>query len=222
MILLPIHIIAGLLALIAGAVAVFARKGARLHVKSGMVFVYAMSVMTVLGTVIAITRAQPFNMAAGLLTFYLVMTGLLTVRRPAVGARLIDVSAMLLALAVFIGCVYFIASETLASDPRSSEESFTIIYIIFGAGAFLGVIGDARTLLARRISERQRLARHLRRMCFALLIAVGSFFLGQSQVFPEPVRDSGILALPVLLMVGFMIFWLVRVSCTKWRPSLAR
>jgi len=42
----PLHIIAGLLAIGAGAVALHALKGGRLHRQSGMIFVYAMLVMS--------------------------------------------------------------------------------------------------------------------------------------------------------------------------------
>jgi len=221
MILLPIHIVGGLVSIAAGMVAVFATKGQALHRRSGMAFVYAMLVLTATGTVTAIARSQPFNVVAGVLTFYLVMTGLLTVRRPAVGARWIDVGAMVVALAVALTCVVFISLELVSSATGERGGGFVFIYVIFGVGAVLSVIGDARTLLARRIGERQRLARHLRRMCFALLIAVGSFFLGQAQVFPELLRRTGFLGLPVLLVVVLMVFWLIRVSLTKWRPSLA-
>src|SRR4051812_19200531 len=115
MILLPIHIIGGLLGIISGFVAVFAYKGANLHRKSGMVFVFAMLVLSTTGTLIAIVKGQPFNVVAGLLTGYLVVTGLLTVRRPAAGARWIDVGAMLVALAVLVTCVLFLSIAMLAS-----------------------------------------------------------------------------------------------------------
>ncbi len=44
--LLPIHIIGGLVGITSGTVALSARKGARLHRKSGMIFVYNMSVVS--------------------------------------------------------------------------------------------------------------------------------------------------------------------------------
>ena len=42
MTLLPVHIIAGSIAIIAGFISAFALKGAKLHRKSGMIFVYSM------------------------------------------------------------------------------------------------------------------------------------------------------------------------------------
>ena len=53
MVLLPIHILAASLALVSGAVAMFARKGGTLHRQSGIVFVVAMLVMASSAVLIA-------------------------------------------------------------------------------------------------------------------------------------------------------------------------
>ena len=208
-----LHVTAGLTALIAGAVALFAAKGARLHRRSGMLFVYAMLVMSASGATIALIRAQPANVIAGSLTFYLVVTAWLTVRRPAV-ARWIDLGALFGALAVVTACILF----AVGVGGVESEEIPAPFFIGFGAVALLAALGDARRLLTRRLPEAQRLARHVWRMCLALFVAAGSFFLGQADLFPAPVRSSGLLALPVLLVVVLMVFWLARVLFTPWRP----
>ena len=56
--LLPIHIVAGGLGIVFGFVALYAAKGAWLHRKSGMLFVYAMVTMCFLGALMAATRGQ--------------------------------------------------------------------------------------------------------------------------------------------------------------------
>jgi uncharacterized membrane protein len=68
------HILAGSLALVFGYVALYAVKGAVLHRKSGMLFVYAMLTMCVFGTLIAMVRgvAPAINIPAGVLSAYLV------------------------------------------------------------------------------------------------------------------------------------------------------
>lgn len=48
-----IHIVAGLLALISGAVALYATKGSPLHRKAGMAFVVAMLVLSSTGSLMA-------------------------------------------------------------------------------------------------------------------------------------------------------------------------
>ena len=46
---MPAHILAGVLALVFGYVALYATKGATLHRRSGMLFVYAMVTMSLSG-----------------------------------------------------------------------------------------------------------------------------------------------------------------------------
>ncbi len=212
MTLLPIHIIAGIIGLVSGAIALSARKGAKLHRKSGMVFVYAMMVVAITGTVMG---ALLFEMAAvipGLLTFYLVLTSLLTVCRPvALKFSWIDFGALLMGLAVSIASF---------SYGFMAEGQPTVLYIIFGAVALLATLGDIRMILARKIQDTQRIARHLWRMCVALFLASISLFIGQSQVFPELLRNSGLLPIPVLLVLFLMFYWLVRVLFTQWRPHV--
>jgi hypothetical protein len=70
---------------------------------------------------------------------------------------------------------------------------------------------DLRMILRGGISGPPRLARHIWRMCTALFVATGSFFIGQPQVFPAALRGSPILFSLGLAPLGFMIFWLFRV-----------
>lgn len=56
-----------------------------------------------------------------------------------------------------------------------------------------------------------RSARHLWRMCVAMFIATGSFFLGQAKVFPEEYRIVPLLAVPMIVVLVVMIYWWARV-----------
>ena len=53
-------------------------------------------------------------------------------------------------------------------------------------------------------------------MCFALFLTSGSFFLGQAHVFPKPIRIFPLLAIPALLPLALMLYWLARVLLTQW------
>jgi uncharacterized membrane protein len=216
MTLLPIHIIAGLIGLISGAVALYALKGAKLHRKSGMIFVYAMLVVAITGTVMGSLVSEMAAVLPGMLTFYLVLTSLLTVRRPAVlKFPWIDLGAMLIGLTIGIASLRF-GLQALDGATGSTEGGLAVMYFLFGLVALLGTLGDLRVILARGIQGAHRIARHLWRMCFALLLASISLFLGQSQVFPEPLRSSGLLPIPVLLVLLLMFYWLARVLFTQW------
>jgi len=83
------HIVAGGVGILTGFIALYAVKGARVHRKSGTVFVYAMIAMALLGGTIAIVRnrAPQGNVPVAALTLYLVITALISVKPPRVGAR---------------------------------------------------------------------------------------------------------------------------------------
>ena len=179
-----------------------------------MVFVYAMLLMSASGAAMAARMPERISVIAGLLTFYLVVTALLTVRRRGRGSRWMDVAAM--AFGLMVGILAFVFVITESSNPADSPPAMAVV---FGAVALLAVFGDLRMLVARSLPWSQRIARHLWRMCLALWIAAASFFLGQSDEFPEALRIMPLLCTPVLLIFLLMIYWLVRVLFTQWRPS---
>jgi hypothetical protein len=213
MTLVPLHIVAGVIGLVSGYIALYALKGAKLHRKSGTIFAYAMLFMSATGAVIAASRSKELSVIAGALTFYLVMTSLLTVRRPAVGALWLDVGAMLMALIVGISGVS-LGLEATHSVTGTIDGHPAAVAIVFGSVALIAALLDLRMLLARGIKGAHRLARHLWRMCFALLLASASFFLGQAQVFPEAIPFV-LLTIPVLLVPLLMLYWLGRVLFTR-------
>lgn len=213
-----LHIITGLVGLVSGAVALYALKGGKLHRKSGMIFVYAMLVMSASGAVMAALKPERISVVGGLLAFYLVTTALLTVRRPVHGLHWINAAAMLFGLTVSVLGIKF-GFEGLNNGTGKIDGLPSAMGFVFGAVALLAALGDMRMMLSRGVPGAHRIARHLWRMCFALWIAAGSFFLGQSQVFPKPIRIVPLLAIPPLLILLLMFYWLVRVLFTKRRAS---
>ena len=73
--LVPFHVAGGVVAIVTGLVALYVFKGGRLHRRSGMIFVYAMLLMSLSGAVMSVGRAgAAINIPAGLVTAYLVVT----------------------------------------------------------------------------------------------------------------------------------------------------
>jgi uncharacterized membrane protein len=201
-----VHVLAGALALITGYVALFTRKGATKHRRSGMVFVYAMVVMALTGAVMAALHGVRTDTLMGLLTVYLVVTGLTTIRRPGGGSRRVDAAAMALGLAVG-GAL--LALGLAGGDPASSMPA--PMYFVFAAVGLSAGLADLGVIRSGTVPAARRLPRHLWRMCFALFIAATSFFLGQADLFPAALRNPALLGLPVLVVVGAMVYWLWRV-----------
>lgn len=210
-----LHIAAGMLALVAGAMALCATKGSPLHRRSGMVFVVAMLVMSGSGALMAaFIKPNMVNVTAGLLTFYLVSTALLAVRRPVEQARGWLTGFMLAAL--MLGAfAFWLGFEALHSVNGRVDQVPAPPLFMFGVVGVMGGLLDARLLLAGNLQGAHRLARHLWRMGFAMFIATSSFFLGQAKFFPDVVRKSGLLAIPVLLVIGFVAYSLARVLWPK-------
>src|SRR3954464_4035057 len=100
----PAHILAGMSALVFGYTALYARKGAAAHRRSGIFFVYAMVAMSLSAVVMDAIKTSRIsvNVIAGLLTFYFVTTGLLTVRSRQQRPAWIDRGATALVAAVSV------------------------------------------------------------------------------------------------------------------------
>lgn len=212
-----VHVIAGGLALLFGFVALSAAKGARLHRKTGMLFVYAVLTMALTGTVMAALKSQSGNVIGGVLTLYLVTTSLLAVRPPSEAIRRIELVAMLVALALGITCVTY-GFEALASPKGKGGIPF-VVFFMFATVALLGVIGDLRKIRAGALKGAPRLVRHLWRMCYAFWIATSSFFLGPrervAKILPEVLITPALLALPVVAVIVVMLYWLWRVRIRR-------
>jgi hypothetical protein len=213
MTLLPVHVIGGLVGIVTGFVALAALKGGRRHRRSGMVFVYAMLTMSATGAAIALLKSNGWGTAmGGFLAFYLVTTGLLTSRRVP-GFQWTDLAALL--MAVTLGVTYYTFGFQAVSSPSGKAYGYpSPLYFVFGTVTWLAAFGDAR-VLARGIHGSRRLARHVWRMCFAMFIATASFFLGQAKVIPKPLRIMPLLWIPVLVVLGMMLYWLVRLRLKK-------
>jgi len=214
---LMFHILMGSLGILSGFVALYAAKGAPVHRKVGIFFVVTMLAMTASGTVVAAVRgaAPALNVPAGLLTAYLVVTGLTTIRPPSSGARWLGIAAMLVAATVGLISLGFGFEAIANGGTRKGMPAFP--FFMFGLIGTLGSVGDLRMMRAGRLTGAPRIARHLWRMSFALFVAAMSFFIGQSDEFPTGLRIMPLLALPPLAVLATMLYWLWRV---RFRRSL--
>jgi uncharacterized membrane protein len=218
---LVLHVGAGCVAILAGAVAIGVRKGERLHRASGKAFVVAMLVMGTFATYLSIVR-QPGTIAGGILAGYMVATAWMTVRRKEGGVGPFDTFAMFVAL----GCVaieYVFGLLALSTSGGHFLGYPAGLFFVFGSIAALAAAGDFKMIRQGGVSGSARITRHLWRMCFALFLATGSFFLGQQKVMPVALRGSPALAVLGLAPLALMVFWLLRVRFSAaYRKSRER
>jgi len=214
-----IHVAAGLLALSAGAIALIATKGTPLHRRAGQVFVGAMWVMCGSAALIAgFLRPDRVNVVAALLTFHLVTTAWLALRWPVERYRPWLVALMLLSFGVGLRALG-LGLEALENPGRAVDGIPAPLLFMFALVGLSAALLDARLLWAGRIVGAQRLVRHVWRMGFAMFLATASFFLGQAQVFPDPLRKTWLLAMPVLLVVVVVAYWVARLLWSSRRTA---
>ncbi|MDQ3282684.1 MAG: DUF2306 domain-containing protein [Acidobacteriota bacterium] len=223
--LLPIHIAAGGLAILLGALALLVKKGGSIHRRSGLVFVYAMAVMGITASILGFLKSPTDgNVIGGILPLYFVSTALTTVRPASRAATRINIAALVFALA-FTVITYMRGFEAFHSPRRVLNGVPFPMFFFLATITLLAAFGDLRIFRSSTLHGGRRLARHLWRMCFALFIAAGSFFSIRhrvAKVLPEPFTTAPMRALPIVLVFVAMFYWLWRVRGRRALPVLTR
>ena len=212
--LLSIHICAGGLAIVLGALALLVKKGGTIHRRSGLLFVYSMLVLGATAALLGFRKSPTDgNVFGGLMTVYFVGTALTTVRPLSASTRHSNVAA--LTVAVGLAFVDIAGGVKAFNSPLGLLNGVPFVMHFFIAGVMiLAAAGDVRLMRFGVPRGESRLARHLWRMCFALFIAAGSFFSIRERVariLPERFTTAPMRALPILLVFGAMFYWLWRV-----------
>jgi hypothetical protein len=208
---LAVHFAAGLVAIVSGTIALAVAKGSRLHKQSGLVFTWSMIVLGLTAAGIGTYESRPSQVFAGLVAAYLVFTAMTTVKPlPRIG-QYVNVALMVLAFAYGAASLYQGVTEWLDPTVQVVGRPRVVPPLVIGSVILLAAVGDLRAIRSGGLRGSRRLARHLWRMCFALFVATGSFFLGQMKFIPEPVR-----IVPLLLALGFapilfLFYWMWRV-----------
>lgn len=216
--LLVFHISCATVGLLSGFLAMGLRKGSGPHGAAGTVFFVSMLGMSSSAVIMAtFHQLARLNVVAGLLTFYLVATGWRAARRREGGATPFDIGAALFALALGAAGVMF-GFQAARSPGGTLDRMPAAGYFVFGSIALLCAVADARLLARGGAVGTQRIVRHLWRMCAVLLFTAISFYPGQARLFPQWLRETRLLLVPSVFLVGAMVFWLRRVKGRKQVP----
>ncbi|QTD54990.1 DUF2306 domain-containing protein [Parasphingorhabdus cellanae] len=211
-----IHIIAGTIAVLAGAAALLTTKGSRMHRLVGNAFFISMVIMALGGIYLAIVLPMAISILVGVFTIYLVATSWMAARRHDEQINLLHYVALAMTLGVAAGGLWF-GMEAQSSPDGLKDGLPAFPHYFFGGLGLLAALGDGLMIARRGITGKRRIARHLWRMCFAYFIAAGSLFTGPgATAFPDAIRDTGLLSVPEPIILVIMLFWVVRVLATKW------
>jgi uncharacterized membrane protein len=209
---LAFHFATGLIALAAGFLALAVRKGGTWHRRSGLGFVLAMIATGITAAGISVVEGKSVN--GGVLVVYLVLTGYTTVTPLRSVTRLVDIALMVLAFSL---AASELASGLTALGMPGNQIGGVPAGMMFFMAAVVSAaaIGDLAMIRSGGVQGTRRLARHLWRMCFALFIASGSFFLGQMKFIPERIR-----IVPLIVVLGVtplvaLLYWIWRVRLRR-------
>ena len=210
-IMLAVHIGGGSVAILAGFSTLIPRKGSKWHVLLGIAFFYSMVAMAGAGTYLAMFSSfETINALIGLFTLYLVLTARWTAANHSGQVTVREKIGGVLSGSLLVA--FAIASWKAAKSGEAVVDGIYVeAFYVYTVLAAIAVALDIKVLAKGGVYGKQRVARHLWRTILALFIACGSLFLGQPQVFPESIQDSGALSAPVLLVVLALLYWLIRV-----------
>ena len=215
--LMPVsHVLGGTTAVVSGFVALLVAKGGRTHRRTGMVFVVAMAVMGTFATIVATYEGKVGSIVGGIFSVYFVLTGLTTVRPVRMIGRREQLALMILPLAM--GAFLFTYGFIALGLPGAMLNGVPAGMMLFLATVnILAAVGDWRVTRSGELRGARRVARHLWRMCFGMFIATGSFFIGQMQVFPKPLRILPMMLALGVAPLGALLYWMWRI---RLRQSL--
>ncbi len=208
---LVLHISGAATGLAAGSVALFARKGGRIHRLAGTVFFVAMLAMGGAAAVSAPFLPDRFSAIMGLFVVYLTATAWVAVqRRPGEVGRF-ERWALALPLLVAAGD-YALAWIGLSQPKGLVDGEPSQIGWIMGTIAIAAAFADLSVIRRGGVAGAQRTARHLWRMTLVLAIAWGSF-AGQPKAQPAFLKGSSLIILPALIVLAMLFYGLAK---TLW------
>lgn len=176
-VMLWVHIMAGTLALIGGMVAIVTRKGARLHRRSGIVYVLCMIVVGVTALVMSIIRPNPFLFAVAIFSAAMALSGWL----PARGDNL--------QLSKMVGIASIVAATLLGTVGMwwvIAGDMFGITAIVFGLISARFGWQDVRRTTER--NRQQRIIAHVSAMGGAFIATVSAISAVNLDMLPPLVR----------------------------------
>jgi uncharacterized membrane protein len=212
---LAFHATAGTVGLVAGSIALAARKGGTWHRRSGQVFVLAMIALGLSAVGIAVYERKE-AVASGALAAYLVFTAWTTVRPLAAAGRRAHIALMLLAWVLAVGG--FAQAFTALGRPGHQIDGVPAgMHFFMSTIILLAAVGDVRMVRAGALQGTRRLARHLWRMCFGLFIATGSFVaqLVRMTFMPAWTRSLAVILLLAAGPLVVLLYWMWRVRLRR-------
>jgi uncharacterized membrane protein len=176
-ILIYVHAAFGGIALLTGLVSILAKKGKKIHRKSGLIFFYSMLLSGITAMIISVmpNHESPFLFAVGIFSLYFVLTGkrALNFKRKSPDLK---IDKMISSIMIFTGVL-------MIALPIVLTKSIIIILAVF---AIVGILFSIKDFILFKTPERLReawLKLHLSKMLGGYIAATTAFVV-VNQFFP--------------------------------------
>ena len=178
-VLLPIHILAGTIALLCAALAVSSEKGKKFHVLSGRTYFWCMVAIFLTAIPMSIISSNIFLFLIAVFSFYLAFSGMRFARNRKGVATTLDWVAV--SLMILSGAGMWI----LAGMYFTNNDSQYIPLLVFGFLALFLGYGDYSSHKNKTATGKERLAKHLTNMLGGTIAVITAVLVVNPPFDPE-------------------------------------
>ena len=196
-ILLPIHILAGTIAVLCAALTVLSEKGKRVHVLSGKAYFWGMATIFLTAIPMSIISSNVFLFLVAIFSFYLAFAGM----RFAKNRTGIAATSDWLAVS-FMG-LSGLGMLILAAIYFANDNSRYIVLLVFGFLAIALGYGDLTSYINKTATGKERISRHLTNMLGGTIAVVTAFLVTAVELKPAWV----LWVLPTVLITPVIFWW---------------
>jgi hypothetical protein len=200
-ILLPMHIGAGIVALVASLLAVVSAKGKKLHIRSGRIYFLGMLGIFITAIPMALITGNQFLFITAVFSFYLAFAGIRFVRNRSGVPATIDWIAVILML------LSGVAMWLIAGVYFMDDNSNFIIPVVFGTVALSLGYRDYHTHKNQTAKGPQRIVSHLSNMLGGTIAVITAVLVVNVDTQPSWL----FWILPTLVITPLIIWWNAKV-----------
>jgi hypothetical protein len=195
--LLPIHILAGTIALFAAVFAICSEKGKKIHINAGRTYYWGMAGIFLTALPMSIITSNVFLFLIAFFSFYLAFAGRRFAQNSKGIASTVDWIAVGLMIAAGLGM------WILAVFYSIENNSQYITLSVFGFIAIALGYTDYKTYKQQEATGKKRIARHLTNMLAGTIAVVTAVLVVNVDIEPQWLPW----VLPTLLITPVIIYW---------------
>ena len=195
--LLPIHILAGTVALLAAVFAICSEKGKKIHINAGRTYYWGMAGIFLTALPMSIITSNVFLFLITFFSFYLAFAGRRFAQNRKGIASIVDWIAVGLMIAAGL------SMWVLAVFYSIENNSQYITLAVFGFIAIALGYTDYKTYKQQEATGKKRIARHLTNMLAGTIAVVTAVLVVNVDMEPQWLPW----VLPTLLITPVIIYW---------------